>query len=197
MSSTTTSISVISNSQSPPALIFAAAYYASKNPLMQPLYNMRPGALQSPMLSQDAINSLINKCIAAGLLIDEQIDYWGWDPWTIMNDRLYQGILWVYAGLGNVSIPTVITPGEFSGPAPSGTIKSSITLSDYPAYVNPNAPVIVPVDPVGVLQVGPYYGVIGTNPPAMYTDSRGTFKLVNVPNSFLGMNVTSQYYQLT
>lgn len=169
-------------SETPPALTFAAAYYASKNPMMQPLYNQRPGGPAAPMLTQDEINTLVSQCIAAGLLVDEQIDYWGWDPWTIMQDRLMQGILWVPAGLGNVEGNEVITPGEFSGPQPAGTVKTSVTLSDYPAWPVSTPPATVPTS-VGPQIVGPYYELYGPA-PALGTVN-GDYKLVQIPSMFV------------
>jgi hypothetical protein len=168
-----------------PATTLAQAYYASKPPLMQGLYINRPGGPTGTDLTSDQITALINQCLAAGEVIDEQIDFWGWDPFSIMSDRLMQGILWVPAGLGNVTGTSVITPGEFAGPQPPGTIKSSVTLSDYPPY--PVAPTPTPgVQPasVGAYIAGPYYQPTpGTLPPV--GTIIGAYKLVQIPSGFM------------
>jgi hypothetical protein len=169
-------------SQQPPALAFAAIYIASKNPMMLPLFNMRPSGLQNPMLTQAQVNTLVNQCLAAGILIDEEIDFWGWDPWTVMSDRLMQGILWVPAGLGNATGTSVITPGEFSGPQPPGTIKVSITASDYPAWPVTAPATTVPTS-VGPQIVGPYYELFGPAPPLGTV--QGNYKLVQIPSMFM------------
>lgn len=172
-------------SQTPPALAMAAAYYASKPAMMQPLYNMRPTGPQNPMLTSVQAVALINQCIAAGLLIDEEIDFWGWDPYTIMSDRLRQGILWVPAGLGAIDGTDVITPGEFSGAQPVGTIKSSVTLSDYPPAVAPPAnPPSSSAAGIGALIYGPYYQPTPGTLPAMGTGPAG-YKLTQIPSGFM------------
>ncbi len=179
-------------------LTFAKTYYPAQHPAKQPLYNGRPGATMAPMLTQPEIDALVSKCIAAGITIDEQIDYWGWDPYTVMSRRFMEGVLWVKPGMGNVVSTEVITPGEFSGPMPSGAIKTSLNLADYPAWPTPTPAVTNQPDPVGDPQIGPYYAALGTNPPATWTDSRGTFKLKLVPNSFaIGGGGMMKFYVLS
>lgn len=173
-----------------PQQIFNQAYYRAQDPRKQPLYNSRPGAPNEgmPQLSEDAITALIGQLIASGVPVDEQIDYWGWDAATVMADRLMQNVLWVSAGLGNVISAQVIVSGEYSGPMPAtGAIKTSVNPADYPAWPSEApAPPPPPADPVGVNEIGPYYQPLGVNPPfgTKYTDARGTFKLVQIPNQF-------------
>jgi hypothetical protein len=180
---------------------FNTAYYAAQDPRKQPLYNSRPGGANANVaqLSQADTLALINSLIAAGVTIDEQIDYWGWDPYTVMSLRQVQGIGWVEPGLGNVDLAIVVTPGEFSGTPPAGAIITSTNITSYPPFppTAPALPATAP-DPVGPLEIGPYYGVIGTDPPATYTDSRGTFKLVQIPSAFpIAGGTLETFYQLT
>ncbi len=137
--------------------LFDTAYYASKAPAFQPLYNTRAGALMSAAapLTQDQVNALVAQLLAQGYVIDEEIDFLGMDPYTIMYCRQQYGIPWVYPGLGNVltSPESGVTP---SGPIPAGAIKTSTLISDYPPYPVPasGGPVTPPTpeaaNPVGI-----------------------------------------------
>lgn len=179
---------------------FDAAYYGAQDPRKQPLYAGRPGSANptGANLTQAETLALINQLIASGVTIDEQIDYWGWDPYTVMSMREVQGVLWVMPGLGNVAgLNEVVTPGEFSGTPPPGAIKTSTSIADYPPFPVPAPPPAGAVDPVGPQEIGPYYGVVGTNPPATYTDTRGTFKLVQIPSAFpIAGGTMETFYQL-
>lgn len=137
--------------------LFNAAYYASKAPAFQPLYSGRAGAQMyaaSP-LTQDQVNTLVAQLLAQGYIIDEQIDFLGMDPYTIMYCRQQYGNTWVPAGLGDVPATTE-PPTVYTGPVPAGAIKVSTLLSDYPPYPAPTpaAPVTPPIpqaaNPVGI-----------------------------------------------
>jgi hypothetical protein len=132
---------------------FNAAYYASKPPAFQPLYGGRPGASANP-LTQDQAWALVGQLIAQGWTIDEEIDAEAMDPYTTMFMRELYGNTWEPAGVGEVQSTEVLTPGMYKGPVPTGQIKVSTIISDYPAY--PLAPTPVPpptpqvANPVGI-----------------------------------------------
>jgi hypothetical protein len=126
--------------------LFDTAYYASKPPAFQPLYSGRAGAAMyaAVPLTQDEVNAQIARLLAQGYIIDEQIDFLGLDPYTIMYVRQQYGNTWVPAGLGDVSA-TSEPPVMYTGPVPSGAIKVSTLLSDFPFY--PIPPVDTPITP--------------------------------------------------
>ncbi|HVO99532.1 MAG TPA: hypothetical protein VMT15_15785 [Bryobacteraceae bacterium] len=124
--------------------LFNTAYYASKAPAFQPLFSGRAGAQMyaAQPLTQDQVNTLIAQLLAQGYIIDEEIDFLGMDPYTIMYCRQQYGNTWVPAGLGDVPAQTE-PPVTYSGPVPAGAIKVSTMISDYPPY-----PVSAPTEPV-------------------------------------------------
>ncbi len=136
--------------------LFDAAYYASKAPAFQPLYSGRAGAQMSAAapLTQNQTIALIAQLLAQGYVIDEEIDFLGMDPYTIMSCRQQYGIPWVYPGLGNAltSPESGVTP---SGPAPAGAIKTTTLISDYPPYpVTANSAPVTPPTPEAANPVG-------------------------------------------
>lgn len=177
----------VATGQTPYGLTFAQAYYAAQNPIKLPFYNGRYGGPVAPMLTQAQENNLVSQCQAASppVVIDEQIDYFGWDPLTVMAQRQMMGIPWVYPGLGNaICVSTeqpgcVITPGLFTGTPPVGAILTSTLLSAYPAWPVNTAPTTVPTS-VGPQITGPYFEVLGPV-PAVGTRS-GKCALAQIPN---------------
>lgn len=176
--------------QTPFGLQFAAAYYAAQAPIKAQLYNGRPGSTNPTALplTPAAFSSLITQILQTpGVLLDEQIDYWGWDPLTTMQQRVLQGISWVPAGLGPALCASilqsgcVITPGMYSGTAPAGSIPTCTTLSCYPTFPIPSVPVIPAT--VGPQISGPYYEVLGPV-PAVGTKA-GSCTLVQIPSFFM------------
>jgi len=133
--------------------LFNKTYEASKPPAFQPLYAGYAGQTGTN-ISPDARSALIAQLIAQGYTIDEQIEFWGWDPYMTMFIREQYGYKWVMPGLGAVGTTNPDQP-SYTGPAPTGSIKVSTLLSDYPPYPVPvdNAPVTPPIpraaDPVG------------------------------------------------
>ena len=139
-------------------LLLDTAYAASKPPAFAPLFNgygwgSTPDAAQLTRADREA---LIAKLIAEGWIIDEEIDFCGFDPYSVMYMRQLYGNSWVPAGLGNVSSLTE-SPSLYTGPVPAGAIKVSTLLSDYPRYPVPAAgepPVAAPIpqaaNPVGI-----------------------------------------------
>lgn len=175
----------VATSQTPYGLQFAQAYYAAQNPIKLPFYNGLYGGPSATPLSQTQENTLIQTCINAKVLIDEQIDYWHWDPLTVMQMRVIQGIGWVPSGLGPAICTSVlqsgcvITPGMYSGTPPAGSIPTCTQLSCYPSWPVNTTPTMIQTS-VGPQIAGPYYEVIGTVPP-MGTVS-GKCTLAQIPN---------------
>lgn len=136
--------------------LFNAAYYASKAPSFQPLYQGRPGAAnpEGLTLTQDQAWSLVGQLIAQGWVIDEEIDAEAMDPYTTMFMRELYGNTWEPAGLGEVESTQVITPGMYSGTVPSGQIKVSTLLSDYPPYPVPTTGTVTPPTPQSPSPIG-------------------------------------------
>jgi hypothetical protein len=144
--------------------IFNAAYYKSKPPAKQPLYNGRPGSANPGALplTQDEAWALVGQLIAQGYTIDEEIDAEGMDPYTVMFMRQQYGQTWEPAGLGAVKVTNVsqsgavVTQGMYTGAGPAGQIKVSTLLEDYPPYPVPvaDAPVVHPIpqapNPIGI-----------------------------------------------
>jgi hypothetical protein len=103
---------------------------------------------------------------------------WGWDPYMTMLMRVVQGYTWVYGfGQGTIPVGPGLSGADFNPPLPTynaslyppGSIKVSLTLSDYPPYQAPVAvaPTTTITSPVGFLEmpfgqpngVGDYYSV--------------------------------------
>jgi hypothetical protein len=130
--------------------LFDAAYYASKAPAFQQLY---PPAGQA--LTYDQRAAIVAQLIASGYVVDEEIDFLGWDPYIVMYMREQAGDTWVPAGLG-ATTSAVAQPAQFIGPVPAGAIAVSTLLADYPPYPVPaaNAAVTPPIplapNPVGM-----------------------------------------------
>jgi hypothetical protein len=137
---------------------FNTAYYASKPPAFQPLYNGRPGSASPGALplTQDQAWSLIGQLIAQGWTIDEEIDAEAMDPYTTMFMRELYGNTWEPAGMGDVQSTEVLTAGQYTGPVPAGQIPVSTMIEDYPPYpvAVTDAPVIPPIpqvaNPIGI-----------------------------------------------
>ena len=137
--------------------LFNAAYYASKPPAFQPLYQGRPGSANPSgyPLTQDEAWTLVGQLIAQGWTIDEEIDAEAMDPYTTMFMRELYGNTWEPAGMGKVVSSQVINPGMFGGPVPAGQIKVSTMIEDFPPYpAPPSGPVTPPTphasNPVGI-----------------------------------------------
>ena len=140
--------------------LFNQTYYGSKNPVFWPLFAGRPDLKGNarwsalPQLSQDDTWTLVGHLIATGWIVDEEIDAEGMEPFTTMFMRELYGQTWEPAGLGKTQSTEVLIPGMFSGPVPSGTIKVSTNLADFPPYVPPPPPAAPPgpgkmANPVG------------------------------------------------
>ena len=135
---------------------FNAAYYASKPPAFQPLYNGRPGSAfpNALPLTQDQAWALIPQLLAQGWIVDEEIDAEGMDPYTTMFMRQLYGQTWEPAGLGETQSSEVLTPGEYTGPVPAGQIKVSTMIEDYPPYPAPVVAPVIPPNPRAANPVG-------------------------------------------
>jgi hypothetical protein len=189
---------------------FDEAYYTSRPPSFQPLYYGRPGIIipegLSP-LTQTQFAALIAELIAAPPVnpvtgqpcpIIEQIEYWGWDPYTVMTLSAMYGNTYFPPGQGPAESTEVITPGEYSGAIPPGcnpVVTDYTKLTPWPTAAPPT-PVIS--DLVGPQEGAgsPFYGVpAGITLPSLTqpigstaTDSRGSFKLVLLPSPFPGFS---------
>lgn len=169
----------VPTSNTPFGITFAKAYYAAQNPLKAPFYNGRPGGPNAAVLSIAAENALVTQLNAASVTFDEQIDYWGWDPLTVMAQRQMYGIAWVNPGLGASPCLTtsqpgcVISAGTFSGTAPAGAILTSTLLSAYPPWPSTAPPTVIPTI-VGPIISAPYYEVEGTVPAQGATATKVT-----------------------
>jgi hypothetical protein len=135
---------------------FNTAYYASKSPAFQPLYGGRPGAAlaSSYPLTQDQAWTLVGQLIAQGWTIDEEIDAEAMDPYTTMFMRELYGNTWEPAGFGAVQSTEVLTPGQYTGPVPTGQIKVSTMIEDYPPYPLPATTTVTPPTPQSANPVG-------------------------------------------
>ena len=130
--------------------LYNQAYYESKNPVFWPLFAGRPDSKGNDrwsvltQLTQDQRWALVGKLIAAGWIVDEEIDAEGMDPFTTMFMRELYGNTWEPAGLGETQSTQVVTPGMFSGPVPNGAIKVTTNAADLVAHVPPPAPATPP-----------------------------------------------------
>src|ERR1700676_1919138 len=128
--------------------LFNQAYYESKNPVFWPLFAGRPDSKGNARWSAVAAPTnpwtLVGQLIAAGWIVDEEIDAEGMDPFTTMFMRELYGNTWEPAGLGQVQSTQVLTPGMFSGPIPNGAIKVTTKIADLVPYVPPPAPPAAP-----------------------------------------------------
>jgi hypothetical protein len=129
-------------------VLFDAAYYASKAPVFQQLY---PPAGQT--LTYDQRAAIVAQLLASGYIVDEEIDFLGWDPYIVMYMRQQYGDTWVPAGLGAATSPTA-EPSQFTGPVPPGAIIVSTLLADYPPYPVPVNTTVVPPIPLAPNPVG-------------------------------------------
>ena len=185
---------------------FNAAYVAYRPPLFAPFYyGFNYGLAGSSEISPAARQALINQVITQGFSPVEQIESWCWDPFTVFADAALQGSSWLPCGQGNVAVVNigqsgaVVPLGGYNGTAPANSTPVFTSLAQMIPWNTANPLPAVPLDPVGPLEYGPYYGVASgiTNPPATYSDSRGTFVLTNVYQAnVLGQPTIMKFYVL-
>jgi hypothetical protein len=120
-------------------------YWASKDQRVRDLQKITdPAARESAAEALDA----------AGLVIDRQIDIWGWDPTLVMETRGEYGYPWVPSAfqpnlidpLKTGVVPAGATATDMSKPWPR-SVKVSTLESDYPP-INPPKPAAPPSDGV-------------------------------------------------
>lgn len=179
---------------------FDMAYYASRPPEFQPFYWGRPGvplpAGQSLMTSAQYValvkqliaNPPINPKTKQPCYMIEMVEVFGWDPLTAMLDAINNGDGHFPPAGGFVQGTDAPGVAQNAGPLQPGQAGTNVStnLADYPAW--PAAPVVPPPtvsDQVGAFIFGPYYEVMGTNPPLIETDYRGTFKLGSMTSPFM------------
>lgn len=137
-----------------------------------------------------------------GLLIDNELDALGWDPYTVMSDRIANG--YYDPATGNGWYPNALQPPLLQAPnsgrpptpglpvydpnkPPAGSIVVTLDLDKYPPF-NPPAPPAPPVTIVSLVgratgamwgepgQLRPSYliaGYVGLNDGDLYTDPLG------------------------
>lgn len=155
---------------------FDKTYWASQPPELRAL----------PSIDDFEQRSLRAADLAAkGFVVDVPIMVWNWDPYLVMTMRSDYGYTWVPSALqSNIRVaPGVTQPGAVPyDPArpPSGSIRVSTSLADYPP-LNPPAPTPLQAtdgDPVGIQSLATLFlSVPGEAYPdgAKFTDTRGTF----------------------
>lgn len=124
-------------------------YRASKDPRVNALQDIK---------SVDGLPDIDQRLQAAsrldkeGLIIDMQIDIWGWDPVKVMAVRESVGYPWgPNAFQPNLTNPFKLLGGPYtdmSQPWPR-SIKVSTDAKDYPAFAPPPPPVPVSASPIG------------------------------------------------
>jgi hypothetical protein len=128
--------------------VFNAAYYNSKPPAWQALYNGLAGARNGsvPQLSYTDHVALIKSLWGAGAKLDPFIEggAGGVDPFTTMLMRQIAGWAYVWPGTG-LDVSTDVMGMGNSAPAPAGAIATSTNINNYPPYP---VPVVVPPAPV-------------------------------------------------
>lgn len=146
-----------------PDLFSSALYFASKDPRIVALQQVREASTGLPDLAGRL--TAAQPLDSAGLVVDMQIDIWGWDPVLVMAARKQYGFPWV----PNAFQPNLVDPLA-TGVIPSGSvatdmrrpwprsIKVSVDAADYPAFAPPPPPPTPSASPVGP-RVGDLFGV--------------------------------------
>lgn len=182
-------------SQASAQAAFDAAYWASQPPLIAALESMQVD-IEAPAPGGRTETGLA--LAKQGYLIDFDIMIYGWDAYLMMEDRAGYGFTWVESALQQ---PPTIAPGVGQpGTAlydpknpPTGSIKVSTNIADYPPYAAP-APAPVVVDLVGAqitVGINQYYAVVGDTTPVgeTFTDGRGEFqKFMSPPAGPMGLH---------
>ncbi len=129
-------------------------YQASKDPRIAALWqmNLPDGSADVGGRSQAAV--ALN---ALGLIIDRQIDLWGWSPSLVMGMRQSDGYVWAPNAF-QVNAPSLLDYLDITK-AYAGSIKVSTDAADYPPFDAP-APPVVKVSMVGP-RVGNVYAYTG------------------------------------
>jgi len=127
---------------------FNIAYFASKPPGWQELYNGMAGAPNEnkPALDPSARKALLRNLFNAGAKLDPFIEGGdgGVDPFTIHRVRQNQNWAWVERGTG-LDVSTDVMGMGNSLPCPPDGIITSTNIADYKPYPIPVPPPVVPV----------------------------------------------------
>jgi hypothetical protein len=138
-----------------PQGIFNYAYWRSKPPAFQPLYNGLAGAPNADIPALSAVDrvALIRQLAATGVDMDPLLDAGGLDPYAITYYRVLQGFNQIQSGTGLDASADVLPMGA-TGPLKPGYIAVSLTPpAPWPIPVpTPPAPPETPLaaDPVGM-----------------------------------------------
>jgi hypothetical protein len=143
------------------AATFDPVYWAHQPPAVAALAKMA-GDWTNPVAGGRTATAVA--LATEGYTIDGDIDVYGWDPYTVMYERSIAGYTWVPSLLQpNLLVaPGLTYNGQQYNPAapPAGSIKVSLSLSDYPPFAPPPATpaVAVPQSCVGAALGAGYYG---------------------------------------
>lgn len=173
--------------QPPQPTLTDPIYWASKNPQVASLQSLKTA---EGLPNIGARESLASQLESQGLIIDRQIDIWGWDPVLVMGERASHGFLWG-PNATQPNAPSLLDYLDLSKRWPN-SIKYSLDAGDYPPF----APaVITPIStsPVGTYNGGVYsvnlsvaqvHGVLLYRDGQAYTDNNGTYIFHNQPGMF-------------
>lgn len=128
-------------------------YRASKDPRTNDLQKLVKSDGTPDIEARQAAAATLD---AAGLVIDREIDIWGWDPVLVMVARMtaYPGSLtWG----PNAFQPNLTAQTDLSKPWPR-SVKYSVDATDYPAIASAPPPLPAP-HPVGALIGNGVYAV--------------------------------------
>ncbi len=160
-------------------------YWASKDPRIVALRTL------PDIGSRDTAAYELDKL---GLIIDRQIDVWGWDPHLVMGYRLFYGDVWV----PNAYQPNALNTSDYFdiNKIWQRAIRVSIDATDYKPF-NPPTPDPPPsTSTIGVLNGGQYTvnrdvaqinGQFIFKNGQHYKDSTGDYTFHNEPGLFMPM----------
>ena len=115
---------------------FNENYIQTRRKELQPLFYGRPGSQAGEPLNQADRDTLSNTLYESGVPFDEQIDFWGWGPYSTMYMRKVRyGYERVPVGTGATNPPpTVVTPEDLHGPVVPGYLLVSVDIADFPPH---------------------------------------------------------------
>ena len=165
-------------------------YWASKDSRVAALQNLKTSDGLPDITSRLATAKTLDAG-GTGIIIDNQIDIWGWDPTLVMGYRQQYGYIWVPNAFQTPeALPTL--EDMKTTPAWDRSIKVSTDANDYPAFTPPK--LFVPsTSPIGVLNGGQFavnYSAVIKNGAIMFVDGQEyaengqTYLFHNMPGMF-------------
>lgn len=152
-------------------------------------WDSQPIAVQALRAAND--ESVAADLAKQGYAIDHPIMVWGWDPVMVMILRLQEGYTWVPNAMQpNIPIGPGIEnvwnlPSYDPNNPPPGSIKVSVSASDYPPAIRPA--VVVPQN-APANKVGTKIGSIFGFGPGAYANGKLIFPVGNTAFSENGVN---------